>query len=156
MAASARAAFGDRAVDASPTSRHKAFQFNRRRLQACASDCFGSQTKWPRQFNVSRVAAGSILVMALLHLSTAPLPDRHDGAIAGSNVVQTLKRWSVRPLSLRRQFPLRLDALRHLTIAVKFRRRHRGPPEESASRGPAAHLTLTPSPRLVFPTATPH
>ncbi|MGY3693081.1 AsmA protein [Bradyrhizobium sp. USDA 3240] len=88
------------------------FQFTDVDLQACASELFGiTKLSGRGNLNVSLTASGSSPFGLASSLDGTATLNGHDGAIAGFNVEQLLRRLEKRPLSGRRQFPLRLDAL---------------------------------------------
>ena len=125
MAASPGARSGSRAPTRSPTSRRQ-FQFTDVDLQSCASELFGiSKLSGRGNLNVSLVASGSSPFGLAQSLDGTATLTGHDGAIAGFNVEQLLKRLERRPLSGARQFPQRLDALRQPDHRGEIQRRHR-------------------------------
>ena len=120
------------------------FQFTDVDLQACASELFGiTQTLRPRQ---SQRLAGRLRrepVRPRLHRSTAPRSlTGHDGAIAGFNVEQLLKRLERRPLSGGGNFRQGSTPYDKLTVALKFADGI-ATAEDVRIEGPAARLTLT-------------
>src|SRR5664279_1202183 len=119
------------------------FQFTDVDLQACASDLFGVNKLSGRgNLSVSLVASGaSPFGLAQSIDGTATLTG-HDGAIAGFNAEQLLKRLERRPLSGGGNFRSGSTPYDNLTIAVKFADGI-ATAEEVRVEGPAARLTLT-------------
>ena len=102
------------------------FQFTDVDLQACASELFGVNKLSGRgNLNVSLVASGSSPFGLAQSLDGTATLTGHDGAIAGFNVEQLLKRLERRPLSGGGNFRSGSTPYDKLTIAVKFSRRHR-------------------------------
>jgi AsmA protein len=97
------------------------FQFTDVDLQACASELFGINKLSGRgNLNVSLVASGaSPFGLASSIDGTATLTG-HDGAIAGFNVEQLLKRLERRPLSGGGNFRSGSTPYDNLTVSVKF------------------------------------
>ena len=97
------------------------FQFTDVDLQACASELFGINKLSGRgNLNVSLVASGASPFGLVTSLDgTATLTGR-DGAIAGFNVEQLLKRLERRPLSGGGNFRSGSTPYDTLTVAVKF------------------------------------
>ena len=119
------------------------FQFTDVDLQACASELFGINKLSGRgNLNVSLVASGaSPFGLASSIDGTATLSGR-DGAIAGFNVEQLLKRLERRPLSGGGNFRSGSTAYDTLTVAVKFNDGI-ATAEDVRLEGPATRLTLT-------------
>lgn len=97
------------------------FQFTDVDLQACASELFGINKLSGRgNLSVSLVASGaSPFGLASSIDGTATLTG-HDGAIAGFNVEQLLKRLERRPLSGGGNFRNGSTPYENLTVSVKF------------------------------------
>src|SRR5260221_358151 len=112
-------------------------------LQACASELFGVNRLSGRgNLNVSLVASGaSPFGLASSIDGTASLTG-HDGAIAGFNVEQLLKRLERRPLSGGGNFRSGSTPYDTLTVAVKFNDGI-ATAEDVRLEGPATRLTLT-------------
>jgi AsmA protein len=119
------------------------FQFTDVDLLACASELFGINKLSGRgNLNVSLVASGaSPFGLAQSLDGTAVLTGR-DGAIAGFNAEQLLKRLERRPLSGGGNFRNGSTPYDNLTIAVKFAD-GTATAEDVRVEGPAARLTLT-------------
>lgn len=119
------------------------FQLTDVDLQACASELFGINKLSGRgNLNVSLVASGaSPFGLASSLDGTATLTGR-DGAIAGFNVEQLLKRLERRPLSGGGNFRSGSTPYDSLTVAVKFNDGI-ATAEDIRVVGPAARLTLT-------------
>ena len=125
MAASPGARSGSRAPTAVAEVKAQ-LQFTDVDLQSCASELFGiSKLSGRGNLNVSLVASGSSPFGLAQSLDGTASLTGHDGAISGFNVEQLLKRLERQAAVGRRQFPLRLDALRHAERRVQIRRRHR-------------------------------
>ena len=138
----ARGSFGVARSDAVADVKAQ-FQFTDVDLQSCASELFGiSKLSGRGNLNVSLVASGtSPFGLASSLDGTATLTGR-DGAIAGFNVEQLLKRLERRPLSGGGNFRSGSTPYDKLTIAVKFADGI-ATAEDIRVEGPAAHLTLT-------------
>jgi len=119
------------------------FQFTDVDLQACASELFGINRLSGRgNLSVSLVASGaSPFGLASSIDGTATLTG-HDGAIAGFNVEQLLKRLERRPLSGGGNFRSGSTPYDTLTVAVKFNDGI-ATAEDVRLEGPATRLTLT-------------
>jgi AsmA protein len=119
------------------------FQFTDVDLQACASELFGINKLSGRgNLNVSLVASGaSPFALASSLDGTATLTGR-DGAIAGFNVEQLLKRLERRPLSGGGNFRSGSTPYDTLTVAVKFNDGI-ATAEDVRVEGPATRLTLS-------------
>jgi AsmA protein len=119
------------------------FQFTDVDLQACASDLFGVNKLSGRgNLGVSLVASGSSPFGLAQSLDGTATLTGHDGAIAGFNVEQLLKRLERRPLSGGGNFRSGSTPYDNLTIAVKFAE-GTATVEDVRVEGPAARLTLT-------------
>ena len=102
------------------------FQFTDVDLQACASELFGiSKLSGRGNLNVSLVASGSSPFGLAQSLDGTATLTGHDGAIAGFNVEQLLKRLERRPLSGGGNFRNGIDALRQSDHRGEIQRRHR-------------------------------
>src|ERR1700710_1315991 len=119
------------------------FQFTDVDLQACASELFGINKLSGRgNLNISLVASGaSPFGLASSIDGTATLTG-HNGAIAGFNVEQLLKRLERRPLSGGGNFRSGSTPYDTLTIAVKFAEGI-ATPQDVRAEGPTTRLTLT-------------
>jgi AsmA protein len=119
------------------------FQFTDVDLQACASELFGvSKLSGRGNLGVSLVASGSSPFGLAQSLDGTATLTGHDGAIAGFNVEQLLKRLERRPLSGGGNFRSGSTPYDNLTIAVKFAE-GTATVEDVRVEGPAARLTLT-------------
>src|SRR5450755_1504814 len=119
------------------------FQFIDVDLLACASELFGMTKLSGRgNLNVSLVASGSSPFGLASSLDGTATLTGHDGAIAGFNVEQLLKRLERRPLSGSGNFRSGSTPFDKMTIAVKFADGI-ATAEDVHIEGPAAHLTLT-------------
>jgi AsmA protein len=118
------------------------FQFTDVDLQACASELFGINKLSGRgNLNVSLVASGaSPFGLATSLDGTATLAGR-DGAIAGFNVEQLLKRLERRPLSGGGNFRSGSTPYDTLTVAVKFNDGI-ATAEDVRVEGPAARIKM--------------
>src|SRR5882757_9309025 len=119
------------------------FQFTDVDLQTCASELFGINKLSGRgNLNVSLVASGaSPFGLASSLDGTATLAGR-DGAIAGFNVEQLLKRLERRPLSGGGNFRSGSTPYDTMTVAVKFADGI-ATAGDIRVEGPAARITLT-------------
>jgi AsmA protein len=116
----ARGSFGIARSDAVADIKAQ-FQFNDVDLQACAGELFGVNKLTGRgNLNVSLVASGSSPFGLAQSLDGSATLTGHDGAIAGFNVEQLLKRLERRPLSGGGNFRQGSTPYDNLTIAVKF------------------------------------
>src|SRR5882757_8808751 len=138
----AKGSFGIARSDAAADVKAQ-FQFTDVDLQACASELFGINRLSGRgNLNVSLVASGSSPFGLASSLDgTATLAGR-DGAIAGFNVEQLLKRLERRPLSGGGNFRSGSTPYDTLTVAVKFNDGV-ATAEDIRLEGPATRLTLT-------------
>src|ERR1700731_4126121 len=119
------------------------FQFTDVDLQSCAGELFGVNKLTGRgNLNVSLVASGSSPFGLAQSLDGTATLSGHDGAIAGFNVEQLLKRLERRPLSGAGNFRNGSTPYDHLTIAVKFADGI-ATAEDVRVEGPGARLTLT-------------
>ena len=119
------------------------FQFTDVDLQACASELFGVNKLTGRgNLSVSLVASGASPFGLASSLDGTATLTGHDGAIAGFNAEQLLKRLERRPLSGGGNFRSGSTPYDKLTIAVKFSDGI-ATAEDIRVEGPAARLTLT-------------
>ncbi len=97
------------------------FQFTDVDLQSCASELFGvSKLSGRGNLNVSLVASGASPFGLAQSLDGTATLTGHDGAIAGFNIEQLLKRLERRPLSGGGNFRSGSTPYDNLTLAVKF------------------------------------
>ncbi|MGN1285533.1 MAG: AsmA family protein [Bradyrhizobium sp.] len=97
------------------------FQFTDVDLQACASELFGINKLSGRgNLNVSLTASGSSPFGLASSLDGTATLNGHDGAIAGFNVEQLLRRLQKRPLSGGGNFRSGSTPYDNLNISVKF------------------------------------
>lgn len=119
------------------------FQFTDVDLQACASELFGLNKLSGRgNINVSLLASGSSPFGLVQSLDGTATVTGHDGAIAGFNAEQLLKRLERRPLSGGGNFRNGSTPYDNLTIAVKFADGI-ATAEDIRIEGPTAKITLT-------------
>jgi AsmA protein len=119
------------------------FQFTDVDLQACMAELFGVNKLSGRgNLNVSLVASGASPFGLASSLDGTALLTGHDGAIAGFNVEQLLKRLERRPLSGGGNFRQGSTPYDNLTIALKFADGI-ATAEDVRVEGPAAKLSLT-------------
>ena len=119
------------------------FQFTDVDLQACASELFGVNKLSGRgNLNLSLVASGSSPFGLAQSLDGTATLTGHDGAIAGFNVEQLLKRLERRPLSGGGNFRQGSTPYSNLTVAFKFSDGI-ATAEDIRLEGPTARLTLT-------------
>jgi AsmA protein len=119
------------------------FQFTDVDLQACASELFGvTKLSGRGNLNVSLVASGSSPFGLMQSLNGTASLTGHDGALAGFNAEQLLKRLERRPLSGAGNFRSGSTPFDTLTLAVKFADGV-ATTEDVRVEGPAARLTLT-------------
>jgi AsmA protein len=119
------------------------FQFIDVDLLACASELFGMTKLSGRgNLNVSLVASGSSPFGLASSLDGTATLNGHDGAIAGFNAEQLLKRLERRPLSGGGNFRSGSTPYDSLTVAVKFADGI-ATAQDVRVEGPAAKLTLT-------------
>lgn len=119
------------------------FQFTDVDLQACVNELFGvSKLSGRGNLSVSLVASGaSPFGLASSIDGTATLTG-HDGAIAGFNIEQLLKRLERRPLSGGGNFRNGSTPYDNLMVSVKFNDGV-ATAEDVRVEGPAARITLT-------------
>jgi AsmA protein len=119
------------------------FQFTDVDLQACASDLFGVNKLSGRgNLSVSVVASGSSPFGLAQSLDGTATLTGHDGAIAGFNAEQLLRRLERRPLSGAGNFRSGSTPYDSLTVALKFADGV-ATAEDIRLEGPAARLTMT-------------
>jgi AsmA protein len=119
------------------------FQFTDVDLQSCASELFGiTKLSGRGNLNVSLVASGASPFGLAQSLDGTATLTGHDGAIAGFNAEQLLRRLERRPLSGGGNFRSGSTPYDSLTIAVKFADGI-ATAEDIRVEGPAARLTLT-------------
>jgi len=119
------------------------FQFTDVDLQACASELFGiTKLSGRGNLNVSLVASGASPFGLASSLDGTAVLTGHDGAIAGFNVEQLLKRLERRPLSGGGNFRQGTTPYDNLTAAVKFSDGI-ATAEDVRVESPTARLTLT-------------
>jgi AsmA protein len=138
----ARGSFGVARSDAIADVKAQ-LQFTDVDLQSLASELFGVNKLTGRgNLNVSLVASGSSPFGLASSLDGTATLTGHDGAIAGFNVEQLLKRLERRPLSGGGNFRGGSTPYDTLNIAVKFSDGI-ATAEDVRVEGPAARLTLT-------------
>src|SRR5205823_2001857 len=116
----AKGSFGIARSDAAADVKAQ-FQFTDVDLQACASELFGINKLSGRgNLNVSLVASGTSPFGLATSLDGTATLTGHDGAIAGFNVEQLLKRLERRPLSGAGNFRSGATPYDNLTVEVKF------------------------------------
>ncbi|HKS18651.1 MAG TPA: AsmA family protein [Bradyrhizobium sp.] len=119
------------------------FQFTDVDLQACAGELFGiTKLSGRGNLNVSLVASGASPFGLAQSLDGTATLTGHDGAIAGFNVEQLLKRLERRPLSGGGNFRQGTTPYDNLTVAVKFADGV-ATAEDVRVEGPTAKLSLT-------------
>jgi AsmA protein len=119
------------------------FQFTDVDLLACASELFGiTKLSGRGNLNVSLVASGASPFGLASSLDGTATLTGHDGAIAGFNVEQLLKRLERRPLSGGGSFRGGSTPFDNLNVAVKFAD-GLATAEDIRIEGPAARITLT-------------
>jgi AsmA protein len=119
------------------------FQFTDVDLQACATELFGLNKLSGRgNINVSLLASGSSPFGLVQSLDGSATVTGHDGAIAGFNAEQLLKRLERRPLSGGGNFRSGSTPFSNLTIALKFSDGV-ATAEDIRIEGPATKITLT-------------
>jgi AsmA protein len=119
------------------------FQFTDVDLQACASELFGINKLSGRgNLNVSLVASGASPFGLASSLDGTATLVGHDGAIAGFNVEQLLRRLERRPLSGGSSFRGGSTPYDSLNVGVKFADGV-ATAEDVHIEGPAARITLT-------------
>jgi AsmA protein len=138
----ARGSFGIARSDAIADVKAQ-LQFTDVDLQACASELFGINKLSGRgNLNVSLVASGSSPFGLAQSLDGTATLTGHDGAIAGFDAEQLLKRLERRPLSGGGNFRNGSTPYDTLNVAVKFSDGV-ATAEDVRVEGPAARLTLT-------------
>ena len=116
----AKGSFGLSRIDAAADVKAQ-FQFTDVDLQACASELFGVNKLSGRgNLGVSLAASGSSPFGLAQSLDGTATLTGHDGAIAGFNAEQLLKRLERRPLSGAGNFRSGSTPYSNLTVAVKF------------------------------------
>ena len=116
----AKGSFGLSRADAAADVKAQ-FQFTDVDLQACASELFGVNKLSGRgNLSVSLAASGSSPFGLAQSLDGTAMLTGHDGAIAGFNAEQLLKRLERRPLSGAGNFRSGSTPYSNLTVAVKF------------------------------------
>jgi len=119
------------------------FQFTDVDLQACASELFGvTKLSGRGNLSVSLVASGASPFGLAQSLDGTATLTGHNGAIAGFNAEQLLKRLERRPLSGVGNFRSGSTPYENLIIALKFSDGI-ATAEDIRVEGPAARLTLT-------------
>ena len=119
------------------------FQLTDADLQAFASEMFGmSKLSGRGNVNVSLVASGSSPFGLAQSLSGTASLSGHDGAIAGFNVEQLLRRLQRSPLSGGGNFRNGATPYDNLTVAVKFAD-GLATAEDVRIEGPTTHITLS-------------
>jgi AsmA protein len=138
----ARGSFGIARTDAVADVKAQ-FQFTDVDLQACASELFGvTKLSGRGNLNVSLMASGASPYGLATSLGGTATLTGHDGAIAGFNAEQLLKRLERRPLSGGGNFRSGSTPYDTLTIAVKFADGI-ATAEDVRVESPATRLTLT-------------
>jgi AsmA protein len=119
------------------------FQFTDVDLQACASELFGiTKLSGRGNLSVSLTASGSSPFGLAQSLDGTATLTGHDGAIAGFNVEQLLKRLERRPLSGGGNFRSGSTPYDNLNVSVKFSDGV-ATADDIRVEGPAAKITLT-------------
>src|SRR6478752_1849123 len=119
------------------------FQFTDVDLQSCASELFGvTKLSGRGNLSVSLVASGASPFGLAQSLNGTASLTGHDGAIAGFNVEQLLKRLERRPLSGGGNFRSGSTPYDNLTVALKFADGIAAA-EDIRVEGPAARITMT-------------
>jgi AsmA protein len=119
------------------------FQFTDVDLQSCASELFGiTKLSGRGNLNVSLVGSGSSPFGLAQSLDGTVTLTGHDGAIAGLNVEQLLRRLERRPLSGGGNFRSGSTPYDNLTVALKFADGI-ATAEDIRLEGPAARVTMT-------------
>src|SRR5277367_4231637 len=143
----ARGSFGIARSDAVADIKAQ-LQFTDVDLQACANELFGiTKLSGRGNLNVSLVASGSSPFGLAQSLDGTANLTGHDGAIAGFNVEQLLKRLERSPLSGGGNFRNGSTPYNTLTMGVKFSEGV-ATAEDVRVEGPTARLTLTGSTSL--------
>jgi AsmA protein len=116
----AKGSFGLSRIDADADVKAQ-FQFTDVDLQACASELFGiGKISGRGNVGVSLAAFGSSPFALAQSLDGSAMLTGHDGAIAGFNAEQLLKRLERRPLSGAGNFRSGSTPYDNLTVALKF------------------------------------
>jgi AsmA protein len=137
-----KGSFGIARSDAAADVRAQ-FQFTDVDLQACASELFGMTKLSGRgNLNVSLVASGSSPFGLAQSLNGTAALTGHDGAIAGFNAEQLLKRLQRQPLSGGGNYRSGSTPFDTITIALRFADGI-ATAEDVRVEGPAARLTMT-------------
>jgi AsmA protein len=119
------------------------FEFTDVDLQACVGELFGINKLSGRgNLNVSLAASGSSPFALAQSLDGTASMTGHDGAIAGFNIEQLLKRLERRPLSGAGNFRSGTSPYDNLTVAVKFADGI-ATTEDVRIEGPTARVVLT-------------
>jgi len=119
------------------------FQFIDVDLQACASEMFGvSKLSGRGNFNVQLSTFGSSPFGLAQSLEGTALLTGHDGAIAGFNIEQLLKRLERRPLSGGGNFRSGTTPYNNLTISVRVKDGI-ATADDVRIEGPATRVTLS-------------
>jgi AsmA protein len=119
------------------------FQFIDVDLQDCARELFGVNKLSGRgNINVSLEASGSSPFGLAQSLDGTATLSGHDGAIAGLNVEQLLKRLQRQPLSGGGSFRSGTTPYNNLTIAVKFAN-GTATAEDIRAEGPSTRITMS-------------
>jgi AsmA protein len=119
------------------------FQFTDVDLQSCASELFGiTKLSGRGNLDVSLVASGTSPFGLASSLDGTATLTGHDGAIAGFNAEQLLKRLERRPLSGGGNFRQGSTPYDKLNVAVKFSEGI-ATAQDVRVEGPAVRLTLT-------------
>src|SRR5215831_5130479 len=119
------------------------FQFTDVDLQACTSELFGINKLSGRgNINVSLIASGSSPFGLVQSLDGTATVIGHDGAIAGFNAEQLLKRLERRPLSGGGNFRSGSTPYDNLTVSVKFSDGI-ATAQDIRIDGPSARISLT-------------
>jgi len=138
----AKGSFGIARSDAAADVKAQ-LQFTDVDLQACASELFGINKLSGRgNLSVSLVASGTSPFGLASSLDGTATLTGHDGAIAGFNVEQLLKRLERRPLSGGGNFRSGSTPYDSLNVAVRFNDGI-ATAEDVRIEGPATRLTLT-------------
>ncbi|MDE2244486.1 MAG: AsmA family protein, partial [Bradyrhizobium sp.] len=138
----ARGSFGIARSDADADVKAQ-LQFTDVDLQTCAAELFGiTKLSGRGNINVSLTASGSSPFGLAQSLDGTATLNGHDGAIAGFDAEQLLKRLERRPLSGGGNFRNGSTPYNTLTIAVKFAE-GTATAQDIRLEGPAARLTLT-------------
>src|SRR5438128_2806279 len=138
----AKGSFGIARSDAAADVKAQ-FQFTDVDLQACASELFAINKLSGRgNLNVSLLASGTSPFGLASSLDGTATLTGHDGAIAGFNVEQLLKRLERRPLSGGGNFRSGSTPYDSLNVAVRFNDGI-ATAEDIRLEGPATRLTLT-------------